>query len=312
MMVDASRLDLRKLPVWERPAKVFDVFDALPPGGSLTLVTDNEPRGLASRIEEGRRHQLILDPRRVGDGEWVIHITRAHVETDAPSPLGILKRTPAFNTMNEEARAHLAAEATLHTIRRGHALVAEGTDWPYLGITFEGVLAVGSRNGHSRARIFYEVFPYAVFGELELFDGAPASGGVFALSKVARYLRIPRQSVIGAGIAYPDILLALGRSSAQHTRDLMQALATQGTMPIIARIAQALVPFAMPEQGLSGAIAPLPNMTQAQIAAAAGTVKEVAARAIGELELRGLLKRERGHIRYLDRQRLLDLIKEAG
>jgi CRP/FNR family cyclic AMP-dependent transcriptional regulator len=312
MMIDGSYLDLRKLPVWERPGKVFDVFDGLPPGASLTVVTDNEPRGLASRIEQGRKHQLILDPRRVGDREWLIHITRAHVEADAPSPLGILRRTPIFNAMDDEARARLAIEASLHTVRRGHTLIAEGTDWPYLGIAFEGVLAVGSGDGHSRARIFYELFPYDVFGELELFDGAPASGRVIALSKVARYLRIPRQAVIGAGISHPDVLLGLGRSAAQHARDLMQTLATQGTMPIIARIAQVLVPFAMPEQGLSQAIAPLPNMTQAQIAAAAGTVKEVAARAIGELELRGLLKRERGHIRYLDRQKLLDLVKETG
>jgi len=82
-------------------------------------------------------------------------------------------------------------------------------------------------------------------------------------------------------------------------------------MPIIARIAQVLLPFSLPERGLSAALAPLPHMTQAQIAAAAGTVKEVAARAIADLESRELLKRERGHIRYLDRQKLIDLIKDA-
>ncbi len=309
--MDTSRIDLRKLPVWERPGKVFDVFDALPPGGSLTLVTDNEPRGLASRIEQGRKHQLILDPRRVGEREWVIHITRAQIETDAPSPAGVLKRSPIFKSIDEDVRARIAADATLHTVRRGHAVVGEGSEWPYLGVLFEGVLAVGSGSAHSRPRIFYEVFPYELVGEIELFDAAPASARVSVLSKVARYLRIPRQAVIDVGMAYPDVLLSLGRISAQRSRDLMQSLATQGTMPIIARISQVLVPFALPEKGLSPALAPLPNMTQAQIAAAAGTVKEVAARAIGELELRGLLKRERGHIRFLDRQRLVDLIRES-
>jgi hypothetical protein len=60
---------------------------------------------------------------------------------------------------------------------------------------------------------------------------------------------------------------------------------------------------------LAPAIAPLPNMTQSQIAASAGTVKEVAARAIAELERQGLLKRERGHIRYLNRQGLTDFVR---
>jgi CRP-like cAMP-binding protein len=156
------------------------------------------------------------------------------------------------------------------------------------------------------------MFPYDLIGELELFDEAPASGRVVALSKVARYLRLPRRVVLDVAQANPQLLLGIGRINAQRRRDHMQALATQATMPIIARIAHVLVPYAMPERGLSPARAPLPNLTQAQIAAAAGTVKEVAARAIAELEQRELLKRERGHIRYLDRQGLLDMIKDAG
>jgi len=49
-------------------------------------------------------------------------------------------------------------------------------------------------------------------------------------------------------------------------------------------------------------------MTQLQIAWAAGTVKEVVARAIAELELRGALRRKHGHICELNRARLLDFI----
>jgi CRP/FNR family transcriptional regulator, cyclic AMP receptor protein len=308
--MDTERLDLRKLPVWERPAKVFDVFDNLPPGGSLMIVTDNEPRGLATQIEQARKHQLMFDPCRISDNEWVIHIKRSNGEPEASSPLGVLKRTPAFAGVQPEVIERLAAESSLHSARRGQAIVVEGTDWPYLGIVFEGVLALGSGNGHTRPRIFLEAFPYEVFGEVEFFDGAPANARISVLSKAARYLRVSRRAILDGGQPDSALLLALGRVCAQRSREMMQTLATQGTMPIIARIAQALLPFAPPEQGLAPAIAPLSNMTQSQIAATAGTVKEVAARAIAELELRGLLKRERGHIRFLDRQKLLDLIRE--
>jgi CRP/FNR family transcriptional regulator, cyclic AMP receptor protein len=309
--MESERLDLRTVPVWERPAKVFDVFDALPPGGSVTLVTDNEPRGLATRIEQGRRHQVILDPRRVGTSEWVIHITRSTHEPDGVSVLSAIKRVPAFANVRPDTFEVLAREATVHTVRRGQVIIPEGTDWPNVGIVSEGVLAVGSGSTHSRPRIFFEVFPYEMFGEVEFFDEAPANARVSALSKLARYIRIPRPVLMSAAKADCAVGMALGRVCAQRSRDLMQSLATQGTMPIIARIAQALAPFAVPEQGLAPALAPLPNMTQAQIAAAAGTVKEVAARAIAELEQRGLLKRERGHIRFLDREKLVALIKEG-
>ena len=311
-MIDVTRLDLRTLPVWERPGKISEIFDRLPLGGSLTVVTDNEPRGLAFRFEQTRPQEVVVDHHRTADREWMIHLTRVAVESDAPSAAGIIKRASVFAGVSEELRLDLGSQASLHTIRRGQTIVTEGTEWPYLGVVFEGVAALTTGNGNGRPRIFLEIFPYEVFGELELFDQAPASGRVVALSKVARYLRIPRRAVLEAGERSAPLLLALGRVNAQRRRDHMQALATQATMPIIARIAHVLVPYAMPERGLSPARLPLPNLTQAQIAAAAGTVKEVAARAIAELEQRELLKRERGHIRYLDRQGLLDMIKDAG
>lgn len=307
-----TRVDVRALPVWERPAKISEVFDHLPLGASITFITDNEPRGLAFRIEQTRPQEVIVDYRRTGEREWTVRLTRAEVEHDAPSPAGIIKRTSVFNGLSDEASGLLAANASLHTIRRGQTIVTEGTDWPYFGVVFEGVLAVTTGNSGGRPRIFYEVFPYELVGELELFDEAPAAGRVIALSKVARYMRIARRTVLEVAERNPQMLIALGRVNAQRRRDHMQALATQATMPIIARVAHVLVPYAVPERGLCPARAPLPNMTQAQIAAAAGTVKEVAARAIAELEQRELLKRERGHIRYLDRQGLLDMIRDAG
>lgn len=310
--MDGTRVDVRALPVWERPARISEVFDRLPVGGSLTIVTDNEPRGLAFRIEQTRPHEVMVDHRRVGDHEWAVRLTRVAIESDAPSPSGIIKRASAFSGLDAEARALLAGSASLHTIRRGQTIVTENSDWPYLGIVFEGVLALTTGNGTERPRIFYEIFPYELLGELELFDEAPAAGRVIGLSKVARYLRIARRTVLDVAQGNPQTLIALGRVSAHRRRDHMRALATQATMPIIARVAHVLVPYAVPERGLSPARSPLPNMTQAQIAAAAGTVKEVAARAIAELETRALLKRERGHIRYLDRQGLLDMIRDAG
>jgi DNA-binding GntR family transcriptional regulator len=45
-------------------------------------------------------------------------------------------------------------------------------------------------------------------------------------------------------------------------------------------------------------------MTQAQLAATAGTAKEVAARALAELEAAGAIKRAKGRIALADRQRL--------
>jgi CRP-like cAMP-binding protein len=312
MIMQSERLDLRMVPVWERPGKVFDLFDSLPAGVGLTLVTNNEPRGLASRLEQGRRHQLVIDPQRVSHNEWLIHITRSTPEPDASGALSVLKRTPVFASVRPDVTEMLAAESTMQVARRGNIIVADNAEWSYIGVVLEGVLASSSGSHYQRQRIFSEIFPFEIFGALELFDDAPASSRISVLSKNARYVRIPREAFIRGGAVDPNLYLACGRVVAQRSRDLMQMLAAQSTMPIIARIAQVLLPFAPPEQGMAPALAPLPTMTQAQIAAAAGTVKEVAARAIAELEQQEALRRERGHIKYLNRSTLIELSRKSA
>lgn len=310
-MKDIEHLDLRRVPIPERTAKVVAVLDALPPGGVITLVTDNEPRGLTSSIEQERKNQVVFDPLRIGNSEWVISVRRSSAESELTTALAMLKRSPIFNTLAPASLERLASDSTIHTVRRGQVIVPEDAEWANLGLVAEGVLAVSSGSAHARPRIYYEIFPNEMFGEGGFFDGARSSARITALSKLARYLRISREAAMEVAQRDSRLPLAIGRVLAQRKRHMMESLATQGTMPIIARIAQVLLPFAVPESGLAPAVLPLPNMTQAQIAAAAGTVKEVAARAIAELESRGLLKRERGHIRFLDREKLIALIKNG-
>jgi CRP-like cAMP-binding protein len=133
-------------------------------------------------------------------------------------------------------------------------------------------------------------------------------GRTVAVSKTARYATVPFDVVRDLAHREPELLIALGASCAQRTRGLASTLAAQVSKPILVRVAGALLPYAPPAQGLDLALPPLPTMTQSQIAAAAGTVKEVAARAISELERMGAVRRERGHVRYLNRSKLLETI----
>lgn len=305
------RLDLRGLPVWERPNLVFESFDHLPAGDTMTFVTENEPRGLGARILQARRLEMLLDARRVGDREWHVTLTRTQVDdASSQTPEGALARCTPFASLDEHARARIASASSTQILRRGQTVVSENTEWRFLGIVTDGVLSVSSGQSTQRERGFYEVFPHEVFGETEFFDGALALGRVSALSKSARFVKIPRDVVEAVALMHPRLLLELGEVCAQRVRSLAEALAAQATTPILARIAQVLLPYAVPEEGLVAAQPTLSNVTQAQMAASAGTVKEVAARAIADLENRGLLRRERGHVRYLDRQGLVNLIRD--
>ena len=312
-VVQPSEIDLRGLPAWERPEQVRKALDRLPSGGSITLITDAEPRALSSRITQDRPDRFVVETRRVGSRVWQLRLTHRPGEgADRNSAAQHVSRCPAFASLDAGVRAELAAAAVWQTGRRGQTLVAENSDWPFIGMVTDGIVARANGGGRERERILYEIFPYELFGVAEYFDRGFKMARIAVFSKTAHVLKIPWDVVSRIAERYPQLTNALGIVMAQRIRLLADSLAVQGSLPILGRIARVLLPYAMPERGLVPASAALSTITQSQIAAAGGTVKEVAARAIAELESRSALRREHGHIRYLDREVLLELIQDVS
>jgi uncharacterized protein (DUF2249 family) len=312
-VVQPAEIDLRGLPVWERPDLVRKALDRLPSGASLTLITDNEPRALSSRVTQDRPERFVVETRRVASRVWQLRLThRTGEAADRNSAAQHLGRCPPFASLDAGVRSELAAAAVWQTGRRGQTLVAENVDWPFIGMVTEGIVARANGGGRERERILYEIFPYELFGVAEYFDRGLKMARIAVFSKTAHVLKLPWEFVSRVAARYPELTNALGIVMAQRVRLLADALSVQGSLPILGRIARVLLPYAMPERGLVPASASLSTITQSQIAAAGGTVKEVAARAIAELESRKALRREHGHIRYLDREVLLELIQDVS
>jgi CRP-like cAMP-binding protein/uncharacterized protein (DUF2249 family) len=304
-------LDLRGLPVWERPEVVRLHCEHLGVGAALTFVTENEPRGLTARVEHLLEGAFRAEALLARENEWHVTLTRLDQDAAKSNVGDVLRRCAPFAMLDDETRDLVSLQCRIRTARKGEELVHEHDDVPELGIVWDGVAAVSLSNGHARERILYEVFPYETFGEIELFDFAPAIGRVVVLSTSLRCVAMPRDFVRDLGTRHPKLLFALAARCASRARDLAAEVSAQATRPIIARIAAALLPYAVPERGLAQAMAPLPTMTQSQVAATAGTVKEVAARTIAELEQRGALRRERGHIAYLNRALLAEIARTS-
>jgi uncharacterized protein (DUF2249 family) len=312
-VVQPAEIDLRGLPVWERPDLVRKALDRLPSGASLTLITENEPRALSSRITQDRADRFVIETRRVASRVWQLRLTHRPGEaTERSTAAQHLSRCPPFAALDAGVRAELAAAAVWQTGRRGQTLVAENVDWPFIGMVTDGIVARANGGGRERERILYEIFPYELFGVAEYFDRGTKMARIAVFSKTAHVLKLPWEVVSRVAERYPQLTNALGIVMAQRIRLLADALSVQGSLPILGRIARVLLPYAMPERGLVQAAASLSTITQSQIAAAGGTVKEVAARAIAELESRKALRREHGHIRYLDREVLLELIQDVS
>jgi uncharacterized protein (DUF2249 family) len=312
-VVQPAELDLRGLPAWERPDLVRKALDRLPSGASLTLITENEPRALSQRITQDRTDRFVVETRRIASRVWQLRLThRSGEASERTAAQQHISRCPPFAALDAAVREELAAAALWQTGRRGQTLVADNVDWPFIGMVTEGVVARANGGGRERERILYEIFPYELFGVAEYFDRGLKMARIAVFSKTARILKVPWDVVARIAAKNPELTHALGVVMAQRVRLLADALSVQGSLPILGRIARVLLPYAMPDRGLVQAATALSTITQSQIAAAGGTVKEVAARAIAELESRKALRREHGHIRYLDREVLLELIQDVS
>lgn len=303
-------LDLRNLPVWERASTVLEESAKLGIGDSFVFLTEVDPRALVSRLEQLCPGEFSFEYRHLGGAEWRVILKRVHLDPDASSLAAALRRSAIFAHVDENSRARLMEAVAEHSVRKGQIISAENAGCTYLGLLLEGAMAVFVGAG-SRERLLFHLNPSETFGETEFLDGGLSIGRIVVLSKSARYATIPFDVLRDLTSQNPALLMAIGAASAQRNRTLASELAAQVSQPIIARVAAALLPYAAPERDLHPALPPLPSMTQAQIAAAAGTVKEVAARAIAELERTQALRRERGHIRYLDRSKLLSMLEDA-
>ena len=312
-VVQPAEIDLRGLPAWERPDLVRKALDRLPSGASLTLITENEPRALSQRITQDGTDRFVVETRRIASRVWQLRLTpRSGEAMGRSSSQQHISRCPPFAALDAGVREELAAAALWQTGRRGQTLVADNVDWPFIGMVTEGVVARANGGGRERERILYEIFPYELFGVAEYFDRGLKMARIAVFSKTARILKVPWDVVSRIAARNPELTHALGVVMAQRVRLLADALSVQGSLPILGRIARVLLPYAMPDRGLVPAATALSTITQSQIAAAGGTVKEVAARAIAELESRNALRREHGHIRYLDREVLLELIQDVS
>lgn len=221
----------------------------------------------------------------------------------------VLRKT-VFSTCTPEQFASVCARLMVRSESRRRIIVEQDQPLDYLGVVLDGVMGVtvlasNADDGRPRYMRVTEAFPGSLFGETALLDSSLAVGRVSVLTKQARFALIPRSVVLDLCEKNPAFLMALARESALRTRELTRRLAAQASQPIISRIASVLLPYCDPNQdGLAPANSYLSEITQTDIASTAGTVKEVAARTIAQLEREGALQRERGRIRYLCRAKL--------
>lgn len=298
-------MDVRLLAPAERHADILRAFDRLAAGQSLLVVTDHDARPLHTELEQTRRFAYSWAQRRIGDRQW--EITLRKMRAPVQGAASFMERSPVFACATSASVAHLAARVRRAVIKRDRAVVEQGIAWPYLGLVETGIVQAVLASDSGREQVLFDALPGDVFGEAALIDGGPTLVRYVAQTQGTTVLLFPVDAMRSRFQEDPALFEALADLNAQHTRDILDRFAMLLAQPAAARIAGVLLPYASPNTGLSPALPPLPSMTQADIARAAGTVKEIVQRLLPKFEAEGAIRREGGRIVALDRERLLNL-----
>ena len=220
--------------------------------------------------------------------------------------LSNLAQDEAFGGVSASLLHALVDRAGIADCRKGDVVYDAGEQWGKLGFVVDGSIAMMALGVDAKEHLYETADAGQFFGVSAMFDGGSEMARTVVVSTKARYASVDRDVVVALCKEHGALATAFAMILARRVRRTTALLADQVNLTAQQRIARYLLTFTT-GAAMAKAREPLPQLTQAQIGAAAGTVKDVAARTIGLFEKQGALKRDRGHIQWLHRNRLIEL-----
>ncbi len=307
-----ERIDLREVPTWERLDRMLTAFDRLGANQVVEFVNDHEPKALRATLDAEREAISLWDVRNAGDGRWIVRLTRLpEPALSGESPrVAFLRRCRIFRTAPNDVLREIDRMAKERTYQDRMVIVAEGTNWEELGIVRRGVVEVTRATEEDREIVLYDVSPYSMFNEAAVFDEGTAEVTVIARGD-ADIVEIPALFMRQLIQRSPEVAMGAARFFAQRQRRLAGAAGNLAFGRVLTRIARVLLNYASPAAGLARGIEGVERITQSDLAARVGTVRDMGSRALAHLEDSGAITLRRGRVVELDRAKLEAMVRQG-
>lgn len=296
----AVTLDARSLLTARKTDQILESFDKLQIGSALEIHEEMYPRALRNEMAQLRPGRFSWDARNLGGNRWTIRLERIDENADGET---FLTHVSAFTSAKPNTIKELAAQMSERSYRSGDTIFDEGEAWPYLGIVKSGKIIYTLLSPDGKTHTIGERLTHDTLNESGTFDSGGATTRAEALTD-ATIVTLPSEAVVHA--ARNDAELALGFlvASSQARRRSIDTIADLAFAHVLQRVAKFLLGYARASVGMARGLPGVESLSQAQIAAAAGTVRDMAARALLRLKTAGALELDRGRVRAIDRARL--------
>jgi len=187
------------------------------------------------------------------------------------------------------------------TVDRNEIVQFEGESVEALYCIASGAVKLFKTSAEGKEQILSIARPGDSFNDIAIFDDGPASASAQTMSPVVLY-GIPRNELQTILREHPQVALNTTRVLADRTRQLVELVEDLSFRHVIGRVAKILL------EHVGDGTSPRPRLTQQDMAAMAGTVREVVSRSLKTLEEEGVIRLERHRIRIADKGALEDMV----
>lgn len=296
----AITLDARSLPAASKTEQILEGFDKLQIGTALEINEESDPRALRNEMTQLRPGRFSWDARNLGGSRWTIRLERIDENADGET---FLQHVPQFTQAKAATIKELANQMSERTYKSGDTIFDEGEMWPYLGIVKSGKVIYTLLSPDGKTHTIGERLTHDTLNESGVFDGGGATTRAEALTD-ATVVTLPSEAVMHAIRNDAELALGFLIASSQARRRSIDTIADLAFAHVLQRVAKFLLGYARTSVGMTKGLPGVENLSQAQIAAAAGTVRDMAARALLRLKNANAVELDRGRVRAIDRARL--------
>ena len=208
-----------------------------------------------------------------------------------------LKSVPYFSGLSSTELDSIKVLIFEKTVERNDVIVFEGEPAEVLYFVVSGVVKVFKTSPEGKEQILSLVRPGESFNDVSIFDGGPNTASVQAMGPVILY-GIREAELRAVLNDYPKVTANVIKVLAERVRQLVTLVEDLSFRHVIGRVAKILLEHASDGTG------PGQRLTQQEMAAIAGTAREVVARSLKTLEEEGAIRLEHHRVVITDKATL--------
>jgi CRP-like cAMP-binding protein len=215
-----------------------------------------------------------------------------------------LNDIPFLRELNSTEREAVKPLFFDKALRRGEMVFLEGEPADTLYVLISGVVKIFKTSANGKEQIISISTPHEVLNDTSIFDGGPNPVSAQAMSSITLYA-IKKDKLELMLKQYPKITLGIIKILSERTRRLLTLIEDLSFKHVIGRVGKILLEH-------TGDNNVKQRLTQQEMAAIAGTAREVVARSLKTLEERGVVKIDRHRILITDKPALEEMILESA